>query len=88
MKKSKILFITLFSVILALILTTVAFAEDNGAVVDSGKCGDDLTWTLYEDGLLEISGTGEMSDYYYSWGGIAENTMERLFISNLFIAFE
>ena len=32
-------------------------------VVDSGACGDNLTWTLYGDGLLEISGTGEMWDY-------------------------
>lgn len=33
-----------------------------GDVVDSGKCGDNLTWTLDKDGLLEISGTGEMYD--------------------------
>ena len=33
-----------------------------GDIVDSGKCGDNLTWTLDKDGLLEISGTGEMYD--------------------------
>lgn len=32
-------------------------------VVDSGECGDDLTWTLYDDGTLVIDGTGEMRDY-------------------------
>lgn len=35
----------------------------------SGKCGDDMTWTLTEDGTLAISGTGDMYDYmaeYYS----------------------
>ncbi len=29
----------------------------------SGTCGNDLTWTLTEDGLLTISGTGDMDDY-------------------------
>ena len=28
----------------------------------SGSCGDNLTWTLDEDGTLTISGTGEMYD--------------------------
>lgn len=32
-------------------------------VLDSGKCGENLTWTLYDDGLLKISGTGRMYDY-------------------------
>ena len=31
--------------------------------VDSGTCGDNLTWILYSDGELVISGTGEMWDY-------------------------
>lgn len=39
-------------------------------VVDSGYCGGEgdgtnLTWTLYNDGLLEITGTGDMKNYYY-----------------------
>lgn len=29
----------------------------------SGKCGDNLTWTLNNKGVLNISGTGEMYDY-------------------------
>ncbi len=29
----------------------------------SGKCGDKLTWTLSDDGVLTISGTGKMYDY-------------------------
>ncbi len=35
-------------------------------VVDSGTCGaegDNLTWVLYDDGELVISGEGEMADY-------------------------
>ena len=31
--------------------------------VDSGECGNDLTWTLDAAGLLTISGTGDMFDY-------------------------
>ncbi len=30
----------------------------------SGTCGDNLTWTLTDDGVLTISGTGAMSNYY------------------------
>ncbi|MBE6598459.1 MAG: hypothetical protein E7638_03340 [Ruminococcaceae bacterium] len=34
--------------------------------VASGKCGDNLTWVLYEDGTLTISGTGAMWNWYGS----------------------
>lgn len=36
--------------------------------VDSGSCGENLTWTLSEDGLLTISGQGAMKDYGF-YGG-------------------
>ena len=42
--------------------------EDGRTVIDSGTCGDDLTWTMYEDGELIISGTGDMYDYSIDWG--------------------
>lgn len=46
-------------------------AADGEDVEASGKCGDNLTWTL-KDGTLTISGTGEMWDYdsstTASWG--------------------
>lgn len=29
----------------------------------SGKCGDNLTWVLDDEGILTISGTGDMYDY-------------------------
>ena len=35
----------------------------NGAVIVSGKCGDNLYWTLRENDTLTISGSGEMYDY-------------------------
>ena len=40
---------------LAMLLTVMALAE-------SGTCGENLTWTLSEDGVLTVSGTGEMTD--------------------------
>ena len=45
-----------------LTLLPAAFADSS----TSGKCGDNLTWTLDGDGTLTISGTGKMwdSDYY------------------------
>ena len=40
--------------------------EAGGTIVKSGICGDRLTWKLDDNGLLTISGTGEM-DNYESW---------------------
>lgn len=37
----------------------------------SGKCGENLTWNLSEDGVLNIDGCGEMYDYVFQnipWG--------------------
>lgn len=49
---------------LCLCLGGVVYAD--GTVTASGTCGaqgDNLTWTLYDTGLLEIEGTGAMADY-------------------------
>lgn len=32
-------------------------------IIDSGTCGENVTWTLDSEGLLVISGTGEMTNY-------------------------
>ncbi|MBE6617093.1 MAG: hypothetical protein E7627_04010 [Ruminococcaceae bacterium] len=45
---------------------TVAYVP-NKVPIDSGECGDNLTWTLYEDGELAIGGTGEMWDYNWEY---------------------
>ena len=34
--------------------------------IASGQCGDNLTWTLDQNGLLTISGTGNMDDYTHT----------------------
>ncbi len=43
-----------------------AYAEEERTIVDGGICGaqgDNLTWTLYDDGEIVISGNGEMKNY-------------------------
>ena len=41
----------------------IPFRSIDEDAVDSGQCGENLTWTLDKDGILTISGTGEMKDY-------------------------
>ena len=56
------------------IVSVVAYKEARGwkefsniswRVVISGRCGDSITWTLYESGNLTLSGSGEMWNYGY-----------------------
>ena len=60
-KLSKIL-----SAILTAIMLLAMLPAGVAAHADSGTCGDNLTWTL-ENGVLTISGTGQMWDYDI-WG--------------------
>ena len=39
-------------------------AGDDAAEATSGKCGVNVTWTLTDDGVLTISGKGEMNEYH------------------------
>ena len=62
----KALLTVLGVLILVCILTFTAFAENTSGVLDSGECGadgDNVTWTLYKDGELVISGEGEMMNF-------------------------
>lgn len=45
---------------------TQLFSFGAGAEVSSGKCGENVTWTLDENGKLTISGTGEV--YRFTFG--------------------
>ena len=53
-------------------------------VISSGTCGDNLTWTLDNEGLLTISGTGDM--YAFSMYGSPwysnKDTVSRIVIEN------
>lgn len=48
--------------VMAIVMLSCAnlWAESNG------KCGDNLTWTLDDNGVLTISGKGKMYDYKYN----------------------
>ena len=56
----------LLAIIMTISLGTTVLADDN-AIVNSGTCGENLTWTLDSAGLLTISGTGEMWDSAFSY---------------------
>ena len=38
--------------------------EEIRTVIDNGTCGENLIWTLYDDGELVIDGEGDMYNYY------------------------
>ncbi len=73
MKKRLLSFVLAVLMIASLLPATVLAAD----IVDSGTCGaegdgSNLTWTLDSDGVLTISGSGDMYDYYSSsapWHG-------------------
>ena len=55
-------------------ITPTPTPDSEGTVVSYGNCGiqgDNLTWTLMDNGVLTISGTGAMKEYSYGnapWG--------------------
>ena len=52
---------------IVLISTLAATGMTLSAASYSGKCGDNLTWSLdTSTGVLNITGTGDMRDYSYS----------------------
>lgn len=58
--------IILCAVMMLSVLPMSAFAADERKVIDSGFCGADgenVSWTLYDDGELVISGEGKMKWY-------------------------
>ena len=59
-----------FFVVMALVLSLAvpALAQGGTEPAKSGTCGDNLTWELDDDGVLTISGTGEMDDYNTNYG--------------------
>ena len=57
----------LLPVALVLLLAVLILpGKAEAATVDSGTCGENLTWTLDNAGTLTISGTGPMTDYDWS----------------------
>lgn len=52
----------------------IPFRTADEEIADSGQCGENLTWTLDKEGLLIISGTGEMEDSDYFRGTFNRNS--------------
>ena len=59
--KRRIALVLCFLMLAALLPFTMRTASAE----TSGTCGDNLTWTLTDDGTLTISGTGEMDVYWW-----------------------
>ncbi len=57
----KMIAVLLSALLLAGMLPAVSFATE---IVASGRCGENVTWTLDDEGTLTISGTGAMNDYF------------------------
>ncbi|MBQ9880006.1 MAG: leucine-rich repeat protein [Clostridia bacterium] len=62
LNKKRVLSFILSAVML---LTMIPVGVFGAEIIDSGKCGISVTWTLDSDGLLTISGTGEMDSHPY-----------------------
>ncbi len=63
-KMIKNLMLVIVMAVLCAAMAVTANAES--AIVDTGECGaprNNVTWTLYDDGKLIISGEGKMEDY-------------------------
>ena len=50
----------IFALLAAFIIMLALPAVASAKVIDSGACGDNVTWTLDDSGTLTISGTGDM----------------------------
>ena len=67
MKKKIMCFFTLVMglIVISFSQKNVYANEEYGEVVDSGSCGADTTYVLYDSGTLVVSGSGEMEAYAF-----------------------
>lgn len=63
--KKSLAYLLAVIICISVIPASVFAAENKGTVIDSGSCGENVTYTLYESGLMEITGTGDMYDYEF-----------------------
>ncbi len=62
-----------FVLLCAFFVQALPVASAADVILYDGTCGENLTWTLNTDGLLTISGTGEMKDYINApWNGLVD----------------
>ena len=53
------------NLIVLVFIAIIVFGAQIAHADGTGKCGDNLTWSLDDVGNLTISGTGEMSNYFF-----------------------
>ncbi|MBE6725837.1 MAG: leucine-rich repeat domain-containing protein, partial [Ruminococcaceae bacterium] len=53
----------LWTLLLLTVAAAMAVCASAANEIDSGKCGENLTWTLYDDGEMVIDGQWSMSNY-------------------------
>ena len=63
MKRTTWMPLTVLALVLTLLFAAMPAKAAEPAVVASGWCGEDAQWTFKENGVLTISGTGNMADY-------------------------
>ncbi|MBQ4207487.1 MAG: leucine-rich repeat domain-containing protein, partial [Clostridia bacterium] len=65
MKRTNKLWLALLLTVLvaALLAAGLTAAAEEPTVLKSGSCGDNVTWVLTDDGVLTVSGTGDMADW-------------------------
>ena len=82
MLKNKLNYIIMKTKLFTLMFAIVA--SMNLWAADSGSCGDNLTWTLDDNGTLTISGTGSMTNYNrsgsYPWD--TKNSVKKVIINS------
>lgn len=85
--KKRLLALLLCAVMVCAVFVQALPVASAAEVTDSGSCGENLTWTLNTDGLLTISGTGEMEDYSFHgnvpWNGLVDKINCIVFIFRL-----
>ena len=62
MKRTNRILAVLLTLLMLCSAVLPAFASDT-QVIDSGTCGETMTWQLNSDGVLSIDGTGNMESY-------------------------
>ena len=89
--KKRVLSLLLAMLMVMTLVPTAALADDTDNVIDSGYCGGEgdgtnLTWTLYKNGTLEISGTGAMASWANNIGQLSPwrdnyyNTIKNVYV--------
>lgn len=70
---------------LCLLVTLLPLGARAAETVATGTCGENITWTLTDDGTLTVSGEGEAAEYTYSypWQDYAEQITRVVFESGV-----